>query len=133
MNAAMTPIGIPKRQRGLTFWGWLYVILTLGLMLLIGIKCLPIYMNNYEVRSALAWAASQPELRNASVYEIRSRIQRRFDSGYISNIGGRDVQVARVKNGRELSIEYRVVEPLFGNLSLRFDFRETEFLSGESG
>lgn len=131
MNAFGT--GTPARQRGLTFWGWLYVAGTMGLMLLVGIKCVPIYMNNYEVRTALQWAASQPELRDASVFEIRSRIQRRFDSGYVSEIRGRDIQVSRVQKGRQLSVEYRVIEPLFGNLSMVFDFHEQAFLPGESG
>ncbi|MEQ8798831.1 MAG: DUF4845 domain-containing protein [Salinisphaeraceae bacterium] len=112
----------------MTIWGWLYVLGTLGMIVLVGIKCVPIYVNNYEIKSTLAWAAGQPELRDASAYEIQSRIQRRFDSGYVDNIKGSDVRVKRVENGRELTIAYEREEPLFGDVALLFDFRETAFL-----
>ncbi|MAA75287.1 MAG: hypothetical protein CMN28_11340 [Salinisphaeraceae bacterium] len=114
--------GWPQRQRGLTIWGWMYVLGTLGMILLVLIKAVPIYMNYYDIKSTLAWASSQPELAKASGAEIQSRIQRRFDSGYVTNIKGRDVKVRRVKNGRELSVDYDVKEPLFYNISLFFDF-----------
>ncbi|MES1944360.1 hypothetical protein PC39_09600 [Salinisphaera sp. PC39] len=117
--------GHPDRQRGLTLWGWLYVLATLGVILMVGIKAVPIYMNNYDIRSTLQWASSQPELRDAPAFEIQERIQRRFDSGYVDNISGRDIKVERVDNGRRLSVEYEVREPLFANLTLLFEFHET--------
>lgn len=115
----------PERQRGLTLWGWLYVLATLGVILMVGIKAVPIYMNNYDIRSTLQWAASQPELRDAPAFEIQERIQRRFDSGYVDNISGRDIKVERVDDGRRLSVKYEVREPLFANLTLLFEFHET--------
>lgn len=114
-----------RRQRGLTLWGWLYVLATMGVILMVGIKAVPVYMNNYDIRSTLEWASNQPELRNASVYEIRGRIQRRFDSGYVDNIKGKDVKVERVEGGRRLSVEYEVRQPLFYNITMLFEFRET--------
>lgn len=123
MNAALS-----RRQLGLTLWGWLYVLFTLGVILMVGIKAVPIYMNNYDIRATLEWAAAQPELREASAMEIQSRIQRRFDSGYVDNIKGRDIKVKRVDGGRRLSVEYEVREPLFGNIVLLFDFKESALL-----
>lgn len=117
--------GHPERQHGLTLWGWLYVLATLGVILMVGIKAVPIYMNNYDIRSTLQWAASQPELRDAPAFEIQERIQRRFDSGYVDNISGRDIKVERIDEGRRLSVKYEVREPLFVNLTLLFEFHET--------
>lgn len=124
----MAAISAPAAQRGLTLWGWCYVLATLGVLLLVGIKCLPIYLNNYEIAAVLAWAAAQPELRAAPPYEIQNRIQRRFSSGYVDNVSGRDVHIRRVDGGRELRVHYQVKEPLFGAVSLFFDFQETAFL-----
>lgn len=114
-----------RRQRGLTFWGWLYVLATLGVILMVGIKAVPVYLNNYDIRSTLQWASKQPELRSAHVQEIQSRIQRRFDSGYVDNIKGRDVKVQRIDGGRRLSVEYEVRQHLFANITLLFEFRES--------
>lgn len=117
-----------RRQRGLTLWGWLYVLATLGVMLMVGIKAVPVYINNYDIRATLEWAGNQPELRNASIFEIQSRIQRRFDSGYVDNVKGKDVKLKRVTGGRQLSVEYEVRQPLFGNVTLLFEFHESAIL-----
>lgn len=111
-------------QRGITFWGWLYILATLGFILLFSIKSFPVYMNYYDIKSTLEWAAKQPELANASQREIRNRIQRRFDSGYVRNINARDVKLEREKDGRYLSVEYEVREPLFYNIDLVYSFKE---------
>lgn len=118
----------PNTQRGMTFWSWLYVLGTLGLMLLIGIKSVPVYMNNYDIRSSLVWASKQPELESASAHAIQSRIQRRFDSGYVRNINGRDIKVKRTQDGRLLEVKYEVHKPLFFNIQLLFEFDETALI-----
>lgn len=118
----------PGSQRGMTLWSWLYVLATLGLILLVGIKSVPVYMNNYDIRTALVWAAKQPELESASAHEIQSRIQRRFDSGYVRNINGRDISVKRVKDGRRLEVKYEVRKPLFYNIELLFSFDESSLV-----
>lgn len=114
-----------NRQRGMSLWSWLYVLATLGVMLMVGIKSVPVYMNNYDIRATLEWASNQPELWSASTMEIQERIQRRFDSGYVDNIKGRDVKVKRINNGRRLSVEYQERRALFGNVSLLFEFHES--------
>lgn len=119
---------MPARQRGMTFWSWLYVLATLGLILLVGIKSVPVYMNNYDIRSALVWAAQQSELESASAHEIQSRIQRRFDSGYVRNINGRDIKVKRTQDGRLLEVKYTEYRPLFYNIKLMFEFDETALI-----
>lgn len=119
-------------QRGLSLWGWLYVLATLGVILLAGIKSAPVYMANYEVQSVLTWAANQDDLRNAAEHEIQSRIQQRFSAGYVDSITGRDVEVKRVEGGRRLSVQYDRTEPLFGNVSLHFEFHETALLPTQS-
>lgn len=116
----------------MTLWGWLYVLATLGVMLLVGIKSVPVYMANYEIRSVLDWAVHQDELRKAPEHEIQQRIQRRFSAGYVETIDGRDVSVERVPEGRRLSVTYDRRVALFGNTSLRFDFHETALMPTDS-
>ena len=118
----------PQRQRGMTVWSWLYVLGTLGLILLVGIKSLPVYMNNYDIRGALEWAAAQPELHSAPAVQIQRRIQKRFDTGYVDNIHGRDIKVKRTKEGRRISVDYEVRRPLFFNIVLLFDFHESALI-----
>ncbi|MDN5861985.1 MAG: DUF4845 domain-containing protein [Salinisphaera sp.] len=115
-------------QRGLTFWGWLYVLATLGVMLLVGIKVLPVYLNHYQIQAVLAWAAEQQDLRDAPAGQIQRRIQKRFSTGYVDNVRGRDLHIERVSGGRELRLQYHVKVPLFGAVSLYFEFDDRAFL-----
>lgn len=125
----MTGAGF-RAQRGMSLWSWLYVLATLGLMVMVGVKSVPVYLNNYDIRSTLEWAASQPELRDAPGIEIQERIQRRFDSGYVDNVTGRDIKVERIDGGRRLSVEYEVRRSLVANVTLLFEFHESAVIPG---
>ncbi len=119
-------------QRGMTLWSWLYVLITLGLIGIVVVKSVPVYLNAYDVRATLTWAASQPELRDVSAMTIQQRIQRRFDSGYVDNLSGRDVAIQRVDGARLLSVDYEVRRPLFFNLALVYSFSEQARLDNPS-
>ncbi|GAB3685812.1 hypothetical protein GCM10028792_39080 [Salinisphaera aquimarina] len=114
----------------MTFWGLLYVLITLGVIGLVAAKSLPVYLGAYDVRETIDWAAAQPNLLKASAPEIQSAIQRRFDAGYVDNIHGRDVAVSKVDGGREISVAYEVRRPMLFNLSLVYSFEESARLTG---
>lgn len=122
----------PTRQRGLTLWGWLYVLATLGVILLVGIKSAPVYLTNLEIESVLDWAASQEELQRAPERKIRERIQRRFSTGYVEIISGDDVAIERTPDGRRLAVSYDERVHLFGNIWLVFEFQDTALMTTAS-
>lgn len=111
------------KQRGLSPTAWFLIICMIGLILIFLIKSFPVYMSHYQVYTALEWAASQPELAKASVPEIRKRIGRRFDTGYVRHIKREDVIVRRKPGGiRTLGVKYEVRKPLFFNIDLVYKF-----------
>ena len=123
-----------RYQRGLTLWSLIYVLFTAGLLLLVGIKSVPVYLNAYDIRETIDWASEQPDLMTAPAAQIQSAIQRRFDAGYVDNVKGRDVAVSRVAGGgRELSIAYEVRRPLMFGVSLVYAFEESAPLTGTDG
>ncbi|MES1925451.1 DUF4845 domain-containing protein [Salinisphaera sp. T31B1] len=122
-----------SRQRGMTLWSLLYVLITLGLIALVAVKSLPVYLNAYDVRQAIEWAGAEPDLVSASAPAIQQAIQRRFDAGYVDNIHGRDVAVTKVAGGREISLAYEVRRPLLFNISLVYSFSESARLNGTDG
>ena len=119
-----------RAQRGITIWGLLYVLITLGLIALVAIKSVPVYLNAYDVRTTLETVADDPDLRRASAGEIQRAVQRRFDAGYVDNLSGRDVAVERDGNGRRISLSYEVRRPMLLNLSLVYSFEESAMLAG---
>ena len=56
--SAKTSIPVsPQRQRGMTMWSLIYVLATLGLLLLVAIKSVPVYLTAYDIRETIEWAA----------------------------------------------------------------------------
>ena len=123
-----------NRQYGLTMWSLIYVLFTLGLLLLVAIKSVPVYLTAYDIRETIEWAAEQPKLKTAPAAAIQQAIQRRFDAGYVDNLTGRDVAVSRVAGGgREISVAYEVRRPLLFNVSMVYSFEEKALLTGNNG
>lgn len=120
-------------QRGMTLWGLLYVLVTLGLIAMVAVKSVPVYMNAYDVRNTLQQIAAQPDMANASAHQIQGAVQKHFDAGYVSNITGRDVTVRRVGKQRELEVIYEVRRPLFLNMSMIYAFDERVPMQGGAG
>jgi hypothetical protein len=95
----------------------------IGLILIFAIKSFPVYMSHYQVFNALEWAANQQELTRAPVSEIRKRIGRKFDTGYVRHITRDDIVVKRKPGGiRTIGVKYEVRKPLFYNIDLVYKF-----------
>lgn len=121
------------RQRGISMYGWMVILALIGFFSLLGMRCIPVYLKHYEVAGVIDWAAQQPELAKASPVEIRDRIQRRFDSGYVYNLTAKDVKVRRTKDGKRfLEIKYDRQVPFVYNIDLLFHFHKIAYLRPET-
>lgn len=121
------------RQRGLTLWGWLFVIGVFAFVMFAGIKSFQKYVEYYDVKTVMEWAASQPELYKAPPNEIRNRMQRRIDAGYVKVVKARDIKVRRIKGAgdqRELHVNWEVREPFFFNIDVIYKFEVTTPMRG---
>lgn len=123
-----------RHQRGMSLWGWMFVLGVFGFVVYTGLMCFGKYMEYFDVRNAIHWAAAQPELVKATPTEIRKRIQRRIDTGYIEVVDAKMVKVRRIKNSRnrELHIEWEVRENFAGNIDLVWAFEVTQPITGKS-
>lgn len=126
----MNSHGQLNRQRGVSLYGWMVIIALIGFFSMLGMKCVPVYLKHYEVVSVLEWASNQPELKSAHPLEIRDRIQRRFDAGYVVFLTARDIQVKKTREGRRfLEVKYDRQIPFFYNIELLFHFHHVAYLT----
>lgn len=117
-------------QRGVSIYGWMIIVGLIGFFALLGMRCVPVYLKHFDVSSVMEWAAKQPELAKASPTEIRSRIQRRFDAGYINFLTARDIKVKRTTDGRRfLEVKYDRQVPFIYNIDLLFHFHKVAYLN----
>lgn len=120
MNAAM-----PAAQRGLSFSGFLFGAVILVLVSITGLKLIPVYIQNEQIKNLFVVIANDPEMQGASMRDIKLSFDKRASIDDIKAITADDIEIVK-ENGRlHLSATYTVKVPLAGNVSLLLDFNPT--------
>ncbi len=124
-----------RQQRGLGFWGLLFVLAVGGFAALVLIKCVPIYINEMAVTRAVHDVASKNTASDGEVdvAAIRDSLQRRWDIDYINRIEPKDIKVVRDEHGLKLSYDYEAREHLFYNIFIVIHFAEDIPIRGSVG
>lgn len=113
-----------SRQRGLGWFGLLFVLAVIAFAAVVTVKCLPIYLNQMKVASSVSKVASDPENGKGEIGQIRNALQRYWDIEDINYLEPRDVKIKRTQSGRFLSYEYEARERLFYNISIVIEFSD---------
>ncbi len=114
------------RQRGITFIGWVFLLIPLAIVGYAAIRVIPIYLNYMKVSRALDQVASESKGDEAvSVQAVRSALGRRLDIDSVTYPTAQQISIAREGKTVVAEARYEDVAPLFGNVSilLRFDKR----------
>ena len=115
-----------KKQRGMSYLGWVTVLCMAGILVITGIKLFPVYLEYYSVAQALEEMSKDPALKGKPKNEIASAFLKRLsidrikftrDEYSITKVEGRKVYVVEV--------HYEVRRPLFGNLEIVATFNRS--------
>ena len=112
-----------KRQAGVTFIGWIVLLIPMAIVVYMAIRLVPIYLNHMKVASAVQQAAD--DARNeqtVSPTAVRNSIARRFDIEGVTRPEPSEVRVARDGEGWAIEVNYEQVAPLFGSIDLLVTF-----------
>jgi len=109
-----------RKQRGLSMVTFLLVAVVLIFGALIFMKVGPAYKEYFEVKRAVT--ATAADSRNSSVAEVRRSFERRAIVDSIDVIGAADLDISKEGNEVVVSFSYTKKVPLFGNVSLLFEF-----------
>lgn len=120
------------RQKGIGFIGLAFVAIVVGVLVLLGFRLLPAYLQFFTVKSALKEITNNTELKNASLPEIRSAFDKRAMVNDINVITGRDLEVEKGRDGGfTVSASYSQQIPLFQNVSACIDFSASSSTEGK--
>lgn len=117
MNTAM-----PATQRGLSFFGFIMGAFVLVIASITGLKLIPAYMQNAQIKNVFVVIANDPEMQKAAPRAIRDSFSRRASIEDIKAIKAEDIEIASNEGKPVLSASYSVKIPLAGNVSLYLDF-----------
>ena len=119
-----------RRQRGVTFIGWVFLLTPMAIVLYAGIRIGPEYLDYYKVVMAMKETATQLKSDEAlSPGTITGALQRRFDTGYIDYPKAKDIAIAKEDAGWTMTADYERTVPMFGNLFFTMAFNKSIVIS----
>jgi hypothetical protein len=111
-----------KRQKGMTFIGWVVILALVLSYVYIGIKVVPAYVEFFSVKKILATMAREPGFATMTPAEIRKSFERRLAIDYVSAVSAQDLDIRKEGGENVVSVEYSQKIPLFYNVSVLLDF-----------
>jgi hypothetical protein len=115
-----------SRQRGVTFIGWIFLLLPMALVLYAGIRLTPVYLNYMKVAKALEGVSQEFAGDTAvSQRDIRIALERRFVVDSIDDPTARDIAIRREGEAWVVEADYEAIAPLFANASILLQFNRT--------
>lgn len=112
----------PDRQRGISFLGMLFVGALIVLVAITAMRIVPAYTEFMTVKKVLK-AMQQDPLDTMTPKQIKDAFDKRASIDYISVVSSDDLSISRTDSGATVvSVEYQVVKPLAGNMSVLMDF-----------
>ncbi len=110
------------KQRGVglsNLFLWSFVLFFVAVL---GMKLVPVYIENAAIKKTLIAIANDPVLQNGTKTEIRTSFNKRAQIDDISVVDEGDIEFNKENGQVVLSIIYSVKTPLFANISLYLDF-----------
>ncbi len=119
-----------SQQGGMTFIGFLFVLAFLLILVYLGFKVVPHYINHYSVRTSMASLAEDHQGEAMTVLMVRQRLLQKLDINFISSIRSEHIKVSRAPGGGLLvTVEYQVRESVVGNLDACMRFKHSVTLN----
>lgn len=111
------------QQRGVTFGGFIMVLVLLVVAAIITMKLIPAYMENGKVQKAFEAIVRDPEMSNATIADIRESFYKRaITMDNVTTVSAADIDIYKEGTSLTLSAKYSAKIPLAGNVSLLIEF-----------
>jgi len=113
------------RQRGVTFFGWLILLIPWAVVGYAGIRLAPVYLNYMKVVRALNLVESDAAGTDSPA-SIRITIDKHFEIDMVDYPTAKDIKVTKSPTGTGWDVEasYDDEAPLFANISMHVTFHK---------
>ena len=122
-----------KRQRGVTFIGWLVLLIPVAVLGYVAIRLVPIYLNYMRVARSVDQTITEmktDEVASLTPALIRNTLGKHFDINSIDFPDVKDVSITRDGTGWTIEAKFQDVAPLFSNITLAVDFDKVGKIGG---
>jgi Tfp pilus assembly major pilin PilA len=117
-----------KKQRGMTMMSWLIVLAVVVFFVLIGIKMVPTYLENYSIREILKNMENDRSVRKMAPMEMKKSFLKRLKINGVYSFEQDAIKIKKEKTGTSFSVDYEVRKPVAGNVSIVMEFSESALI-----
>jgi hypothetical protein len=112
------PVRLLTGQRGISLIGLIFSLAVLGMLVLLGFKILPTYIEYRAISTAIVVAKAN----GGTAREIRTAFDKNASASYITSISGRDLVIDSDGGQIDVSFAYQKKIALVGPASLVLDY-----------
>jgi hypothetical protein len=113
-----------NRQFGLTPVSIVVLLLVGAFFIMLALRLVPMYLENFKVSSHLEKLAKDPESRNLSEDELIKKLFKRLNIDDVEHVTQENVTVEQSDNGLVIYIDYEVRSPTIGNVDIVASFSD---------
>jgi len=124
----MKPNLMVKRQNGMTMLSWLVVLAILVFFILIGIKMIPTYIENYSIKQVLVNMEDDRKVRTMSPNEMKKSFLKRLKINSVYEFDRKSIKIKKEKFGIRFAVDYEIRKPVAGNVSIVMVFSESALI-----
>ena len=117
--------GIGRRQRGLSFVGWIAIVGIAGLLIVSFFKVFPIYSENFTIQTVLKGLKDDQKIDVKSKRAIWVAIEKRLHINGVSSIKREHLNIERKDGKTTVTIAYETKHPYIGDLFIGGNFSES--------
>jgi Na+-transporting methylmalonyl-CoA/oxaloacetate decarboxylase gamma subunit len=105
-------------QQGLSLSGFIFVLIILALLAVVGMKVVPTVVEFMAIKKAISTAKAS----GTTAKEIQDSFEKQRTTAYIDSVSSKDLEIIKTADGFEVSIAYEKRIPLVGPASLLIDY-----------
>jgi len=122
-----------KYQRGVTFLGWMILMLPMAIVFYAGIRLTPVILNYMKVRHTLDAVASEVPNEGQTADGIRNAVSKHFQIDSLDYPSDKDLKIVRENNIWTIEANYEDQAPLFLDMSILITFDKKVKLKSSGG
>lgn len=107
----------------------LFGLVTVGVLLFLLFKLVPVYLEHFAIVSSLRSMEEDVGMRTKSASELKTFLQKRFDINDVKRVRSDDATIKHQGRSTVISIAYEVQIPLVSNIDLLISFNNSATLN----
>ena len=129
MNKNNKKLQIRRKQTGLTLIS-LLIMVSIGIFVVTTfVKIVPVYIENFNVESALGSIANEIDEKKIKPKDIKSKLKKRLEFNNVTRITNDNIMISGGEEHTTLSIAYEVRKPIIGNIDFVMKFSNSEAIN----